>query len=149
MRLACLGAAALLTLACTESLRPGFDPTTEQFRVISPTHPELLQVIRLTPLRPAPGDTLRFDAYVINRGMRGIVVETRMCGLTVRGTLTLRDPFGRCGAFSARGTLAPGDTVRGGERLVVASAPGTYSLEVQHLIDPALWVPLTVTVRNP
>ena len=41
--------------------------------------------------------------------------------------------------FSAEGTLASGDTMRGSHQRVVGSAPGTYSLEVMYLVDPALW----------
>jgi hypothetical protein len=148
--IALLIAPTVIVSACADSepLRPGFDAATGQFRLASPWRPQLLQIVRLTPLNPAPGDTLRFEAFLINRGNRGIYVETRTCGLNTRGTLSLRDVFFRCAAYSAEGTLAPGDTMRGFEQLLVVSAAGTYSLDVQHLVDPALWVPLTITVRD-
>lgn len=145
-----VGAAALLMLGCDGSgpLQPEFDAATGEFRLASRRHPGLLQIIRLMPLEPATGDTLRIQALLTNRGSRGIYVETRSCGLSHRGTLVLRYFEGRCTAFSSSRTLAPGDTVRGFEQMIVESPAGTYSLDVQHLVDPALWVPLTITVRD-
>lgn len=141
---------AAVGIACEGSgvLEPTFDPVTGQFRFQSPAHPRLLQLVRLTPLTPAPGDTLRIEALLVNRGQSPAVVEARTCGLTTRGTLTLRDSFIRCAGYSGRGTIAPGDTVRGFDMYVVGSGAGDYTLDVLHVVDPEVWVRMPVSVRR-
>ena len=141
---------AILALAACDGggpLEPRFDADAGQFLLLSPHRPELLQIVRLTPLSPARGDTLRIDAMLVNRGTSTVAVWTRLCGLSTRGTLTLRDPFFRCAAYSGLHTLAPGDTVKALERLVVDSPAGNYILELMHLVEPELWVRVPVTVR--
>lgn len=147
-----LVALAVFSLAACEGggvVEPEFDAERGQFRLQSPRRPQLLQIVRLTPLSPAPGDTLRIDAMLVNLGRSSITVWTRACGLSTRGTLGLDHSFIVCAAYSGLHTLAPGDTVKGFDRFEVESGAGTYSLEVMHLVEPELWVPLPVTVRDP
>lgn len=148
-----LGLATFVLLSVTACdgggvLEPEFDAETGQFRVQSPRHPQLLQVVQLTPLSPARGDTLRIEAMLVNLGRSSITVWTRSCGLSTRGTLGLGHPFFVCAAYSGLHTLAPGDTIKGFDQFAVESGAGSHSLEVMHLVEPELWVPLPVTVRD-
>jgi hypothetical protein len=111
--------------------------------------PGLAQRVRLTPAEPTPGSLFRVQSTIVNRSSNDIVLESRICGLTLGGTLRLEHPegFGVCGGYSMTGPLAPGDSVRSTELRQVASSPGRYLLTVSHALDPSASVQLFVTVR--
>jgi hypothetical protein len=46
------------------------------------------------------------------------------------------------------GSLAPGDSLVQGAPLIITSPPGNYTLRVQHLLEPALWVDVPIVVKS-
>jgi hypothetical protein len=110
----------------------------------------LEQQVVLTPAAPRAGDALSVRSLVRNRGPGSVQFEARVCGLDWRTDLQLTPPhLFRCGAYSQSGSLAPGDTLIQGEALgTVTSSPGSYTLEVRHLLDPNVWVRIPVAVRE-
>ncbi|MFW6201015.1 MAG: hypothetical protein ACOC8B_00420 [Gemmatimonadota bacterium] len=148
---ALLGAAVLSLVsglaACGESpLEPEFDEEEEAYVVVHRTG-DLVQTLAFSDPTPSVGDTLSIRSTVINRGApRG--VESRICGLDVRGEVELSPASATCGGWSSSGTLAPGDSVIGWEHGVVNAEPGRRVLRVRHLIDPEVWLDVELTIRS-
>jgi hypothetical protein len=107
------------------------------------------QTVRLSPAEPATGDTLDILSVVVNQTTAAVDVESRICGLDLESSLKLTNAFPSCAGYSMRGALAPGDSLQGFARRVVAGPSGTYTLRVRHLLDPDVWVEVPVTVRMP
>jgi hypothetical protein len=127
----------------TDAARFGNDTT---FVATLDPHGLLRQEIRLSPAQPRQGDTLWITSVLTSFGAD--VVSARTCGLDLRGPLELRDPFFRCAAYSIhRDPLAAGDSLVESDGGIVLSAPGRYELQVRHLLEPELWVRVSVTVR--
>lgn len=139
----------LLAAGCAyaEPLRPveELDPRVLVYE--QPVHTGLIQIVRVSPARPVPGDTLQIVSVVLNRGTTAVVVSSRICGLDLQTELELRDPFGRCAAYSQRGALAPDDSVRAQESKIVLSRPGSYTLRLRHLLEPEQWITIPLEVR--
>lgn len=139
---AVLFAAALI--GCTANpTDPGLQP---EHVVQESVGAGLIQTVRITPTRPAPGDTITVHSVVHKRTGTAVTVQSRTCDLDLEGNLDLRDPFGRCAGYSMERTLAPGDSVVTGTQRVVESGSGSYTLRVRHLVSPEVWLSVQVEV---
>jgi len=107
----------------------------------------LEQTVRLSPAEPKTGDTLDIRSIVVNGTATPVDVVSRICGMDLETTLKLSYPGVTCAGYSMHGALAPGDSLLGFAGGVVASAPGQYTLRVRHLLDPDVWVDVSITVR--
>lgn len=146
---AAAGAWMLMLAGCAfaEPLRPGEDVEPGVVVREQPVQPGLVQTVRVSPARPAPGDTLQITSVVRNRGTGAVEVVSRVCGLDLETDLALGDPFGRCLAYSQQRPLAPGDSVREQESKTVLSRPGSYTLRLRHLLQPEQWISVPLAVR--
>lgn len=137
-------AAVLGAVACERSpLEPRFDEDRQAY-VVETQLGDLVQTVELSSATPATGDTLRVRSTVRNTGADR-EIDHRVCGLDVRG-IDLTRYGARCGGYSARSRLEPGDSVVGEEFGVVRSESGTYDLEVRHLVEPEHWIVIEVRV---
>ena len=109
----------------------------------------LRQRVTVVPGRLAAGDTILVRSVLSNDGFVAVHQTSTICGLHLDGTLTFRDPFGRCGGYSMTGDLAPGDSVVDTRSVVVTSPPGSWNLEVRHLLEPSTWISVPVEVVGP
>lgn len=110
----------------------------------------LEQTVAITPRQPIPGDRVWISSIVINRGGDPKQVESRICGLDLEADVDLQWTSAvACAGYSTQGDLPPGDSLLGGDRRIVGSPPGEYSLRVRHLLDPEVWVEVAVRVREP
>jgi hypothetical protein len=107
----------------------------------------LEQSVRLSPAVPAPGETLDITSVVVNKTTSAVDVTSRICGLDLESSLALVNSTVHCAGYSAQGELAAGDSVLGFERRTVAGKAGDYTLRIRHLLDPAVWIEVPVTVR--
>ena len=107
----------------------------------------LEQTVQLFPAEPSPGEQLRIVSVVVNRNAASTNVMSRICGLDTGGDLALSGSGFMCAGYSMDAELAPGDAVTGSDVRVVASAPGSYTLRVRHLLVPDAWVDVPVVVR--
>lgn len=122
---------------------------TRSITVAVPDVPNLVQVVRVTPSAPAPGDTVIIGTVLRNLGDTPTAdLEVSICGPSVRGTLRLEDPFVRCAGYSMITSLAPGDSTVDTRRMVVGSGPGTYQVEVNQLRRPETWASVLIEVRE-
>jgi len=131
------------TIACGPQPAPVTGPRV----VITPQGLE--QTVRLSPAEPASGDTLDIVSLVVNGTGAAVDVTSRICGLDLETSLQLTNAFISCAGYSMHAALARGDSLQGFARRVVAGPPGNYTLRVRHLLNPAVWVDVPVTVRTP
>jgi hypothetical protein len=112
--------------------------------------PGLEQRVTLTPAELTTGENVLIQSVITNRGNQPIDLESRICGLTLDTDMDLEWPPGHvvCAGFSMGGSIAPGESRASSELRRVASAPGTYTLRVQHALRPELWVTMRVVVRE-
>lgn len=137
---------AAVVIGCSaDPADPGIQP--EQGVVQEPVGAGLVQTVRVTPATPARGDTITIVSVVHKQTGAAVEVQSRICDLDLGGDLTLADPFGRCGGYSAQGTLSPGDSVVAATQRVVESGQGRYTLRVRHLVTPDVWLPVRIDVR--
>jgi hypothetical protein len=135
----------VVAVGCAETL---LEPRYEESRqawVLENRSGDVVQTLEFSHMRPAPGDTLRITSVVVNHG-RARSIEARICGLDLATDLELRDPFGRCGGYSMKGTLAAGDTLHSSEMGVVESGPDVYRVRIRHLLDPERWIRVNIEV---
>ncbi len=107
----------------------------------------LEQSIAVVPPNPAYSDTVTLVSEVVNRGALSRMVTYRICGLDVDTELELPWPGGVCLGHSATGRVQPGDTILGYHLGVIESPPGEYALRVRHLLEPELWVDVSIVVH--
>jgi len=129
------GLAALLALGGADC-RP-WSPSGRLER--GPAGPGLVQSVRIEPAEPREGETIRIVSEVTNRSSRTIRATFTDCGLGLTGSLALAQIPGtvRCLSVSYERELAPGESIVGGDAMMVKSSPGDYRLEVLHLIGSA------------
>lgn len=143
-----LALAGAWSLACAtgpeipEDIEPGYTETP-----IVSQGGMLIQRVTVTPARPTMGDTIVIRSALRNAGATPVPIVATICGVHLQGTLRVADPFVRCAGYSMTGELAPGDSVIDSRRVVVASPPGMWELEVRHLLEPSTWVSVAVEVR--
>ena len=121
------------------------DAITAPKVVITPQGLE--QTIQLSPAEPRTGDVLDIRSVVVNGTTAAVDVVSRICGMDVETTLKLNQTGLACAGYSMQGALAPGDSLLGFSGGVVGSSPGQYTLRVRHLLNPDVWVEVSVTVR--
>ena len=146
-------AALATTVACNDDVSPtavdGDRQAGDTTFVAAPRRAAgLVLEVKLTPARPRRGDTVTVTATVRNESSAPIRVESRICGLGLRGSLALRDPFVRCAGYSTSGMLAPRGARTESDRRIVTSAPGDYELDVMQLVNPEVWVRVPVRVMR-
>ena len=107
----------------------------------------LEQTVQLFPAEPSQGEQLRIVSVVVNKNAASTDVVSRICGLDTGGDLVLAGSAFMCAGYSMYAELAPGESVTGSDVRVVASAPGSYTLRVRHLLVPDAWVEVPVVVR--
>ncbi len=132
---------SLTTIAC------GTQPASLTGPRVVITPQGLEQTVRLSPAEPKTGDTLDITSIVVNGTAAAVDVVSRICGMDLETALKLTRPGLACAGYSMQGALAPGDSLLGFAGGVVASAPGQYTLRVRHLLDPDVWVEVSITVR--
>ncbi len=110
--------------------------------------PTIVQTLRLLNPGLRTGDTLKIESRLKNVGDKPVAVEHVVCELDIEGDLVTEAPFILCAAYSIRGTLAPGQEVVGQLQRRITSPAGRYTIRVRHLLDPAVWVPAELTVRE-
>jgi len=141
---------ALVLAACSPDDTPS-SPSTAAFHEITvpiPGQVGLMQTVRIAPAEPSRGDTIIIASVLTNVAQDTTpTLAVSVCGPSLRGTLSLDNPFISCTAYSMTTSLAPGDSAVDGTVRVVASVPGTWRLEVQQLRQPATWAAIDVTVR--
>lgn len=130
---------ALLGCNAAQSLAPGV-----AHQLIAPG---LEQTVRLTPAVPTSGGQLQIVSVVTNRSADAVAVTSRICGLDTGGDVVLVTARMACAGYSVQITLAPGDSVAGGDVRVVASPAGRYTLRVRQLLAPQLWLDVPLVVR--
>lgn len=153
-------AAALLVAlsACTDQTptaapgdEPGLSPV-ESIRVLDWTSSGLEQEVKVTPARFRVGDTVTVRSTVRNTGTRGTLLEARICGLDVEGALDMEAVDPRCRGWSARRTLAPGESFTVEDRRVYRGAlrEGERGgmVRVRHLLDPERWIQVELSPRD-
>jgi hypothetical protein len=109
--------------------------------------PTILQTLRLLNPGLHTGDTLELESVLRNVSDKPVTIEYVNCELDLDGELRTEAPFILCFAYSAGATLAPGEQVVGRLQRRVVSQPGRYTIRVQHLLDPGVWVPAELTVH--
>jgi len=141
----------LLALAagCSGAATPAAVLTTEH-DVTRAVQTGLEQRVTITPALPATGEDITITSVITNRGSQAVALESRICGLTLDGTLRLELPPDvlTCGGYSMGGTIAPGESRQSSLLQRVVSPAGTYRLRVQHALQPQLWVEMRVVVRS-
>jgi hypothetical protein len=109
--------------------------------------PTIVQTLRLLNPGLRTGDTLKLESVLRNVSNQPVSIEHVVCELDLDGELKTEAPFILCFAYSVRGTLAPGEEVKGLLQRRIVSPPGRYTIRVKHLLDPEVWVPAELTVR--
>ena len=109
--------------------------------------PTLSLSLRLLNPGLRQGDTLKLESTIRNTGSAPVPVTYVVCELDLEGELQTMAPLILCVAYSASGTLAPGERIVGRLERVVTSPPGVYTISVRHLLDPAVSVPAQLTVH--
>jgi hypothetical protein len=109
--------------------------------------PTIVQTLRLLNPGLRTGDTLHLQSVLKNVGTTPVDIEYVNCELDLDGELRTEPPFIHCVAYSAGATLAPGQEIVGEVRRKIISGPGRYTIRVQHLLRPGVWVPAELTVR--
>lgn len=140
---------ACAVLACSKPATSPGDNASEPSR-LSLAH-GLEQSVSLVPAVPVAGQNLTIRSVITNRGAESIELESRHCGLDFAGDLVLEWPpgIGKCGAYSGRDLLQPGDSVVTYDIMQVISPPDRYRLRVRHALAPEAWAELSVVVRAP
>lgn len=153
LRAAVVGALTLAASACggngrqpTQSSDPV--PNLDAGAALSwqPRH-AIRQTVRLLNPGLRQGDTLRLESRLRNVSDAPVSIEHVVCALDIEGELVTEPPYIHCVAYSVRSTLAPGEEVSSLLERVVASGPGRYTITIRHLLDPAVWVPVELTIR--
>ena len=150
-----LGAAlAVLITACSPDLTRGdecapsigFQDTTITAQVTS----GLVQRVTISSLAPCPGEDITIMSELEVTATDSMFVTSRMCGLDFDGSLDTAQPphLGICLGYSIAHTYAPGAVIRSGQTQRIQSGPGTYTLEIRHLLSPSRWITVPVTVRG-
>lgn len=134
--------AAFVPMACGDD-PVGLQPHPERIEILPAAGLE--QVVILSGTRFAQGDTVEVRSTVHASSDAAAEVEARICGLDLLG-LQLQDPFARCGGYSMRTQLAPGDSLLQRDARIIDSGPGSYTLRVRHLVAPDTWVDIPVEV---
>lgn len=130
---------------CNESpVEPYFDDDAQRY-VIEKNFDGLEQKLFLSSLTPAYGDTLEIRSVVINTG-DAREVESRICGLNIESKLVLQHAGPFCDGYSQLGLLETGESRETWEAGIVTSSPGTYRLQIQHLLDPESYVTVEIEV---
>lgn len=140
---------ACAVLACGRPATSPGDSASEHARLLL-AH-GLKQSVSLMPSVPVAGQNLTIRSVITNDGAQPVELESRHCGLDFAGDLVLEWPpeIGKCGAYSGRGLLQPGDSVVTSDIMRVSSPPDRYSLRVRHALAPEAWAELSVVVRAP
>ena len=109
-----------------------------------------VQTVRIEPDVLRRGEPIAIRSEVTNAGLRPRWGTFRICRFGLAGDLKLSEIPGtaRCASVSYEREIAPGETVLGGDRMVVDSPSGTYVLEVRHLISPDIVQRITVHVAE-
>ena len=138
-----------VALACAEPATSPGDIASEHARLVLANGLE--QSVSLMPSAPATGENLTIRSVITNRGAQPVELENRQCGLDFGGNLALDWPpgIGKCGAYSSRGLLQPGDSVVTTDIMRVSSPPDRYLLRVRHALTPEAWAEISVVVRAP
>lgn len=112
---------------------------------------DMVQTVTLTPASPRSGETVSIRSAIVNGGSAPVPLTSRICGLDFEGSLDLAWPpeIGKCGGYSMRGALVPGDSVVTYDLMQVTSPAGRHLIRVRHALDPETWVELDVHVRGP
>lgn len=109
----------------------------------------LEQRLSVAPSEPLPRQSLRIESWLRNASRLPVQGAWSICGLHLQHAEQFLDITVRCGGYSAHGVLAPGDSVFDRRDILAPELPGTYQLEVRQLVEPSVWIPLTVVVRQP
>ena len=109
----------------------------------------LEQRLSVMPAVPRPGDMLQIRSVLRNPTARAIPATWSICGLHVQDLAPFTDPSFRCGGYSVTGALSPGDSVQDGRNLLAPAVEGDYVLQVRQLVDPSVWLTVTIPVRAP
>lgn len=143
-------AVLLLGVAGCDEEAP-FEPLNDsEHTVVAETEVEeegIREVLELHPLDPSPGDTLVLRSTVIHEGSETTRLESRLCGLDLRGGTARLTPVTACDGFSRSRLVSPGDTFHQEERAVVEGEGGIHHLEARHLLDPEVWSTFRLRVR--
>jgi hypothetical protein len=138
---------AMSLAACSSSpLDVRRDPNTGLSRVSLPGGGELSQAVTLTPEQPRQGEAFEVRSVLRNTGSRAVSVVAATCLLPLSGALAVDEPLILCAAVSMATNLAPAESLELARIAHTSSGPGTYELRVQHLLEPAVVVPVQVTV---
>lgn len=108
--------------------------------------PNLVQVVHVSDVNPARGDTIEILSTVRNSGP-DIVVEAFVC-IELSGMELERayDPVFGCEGGGM--PLPEGDSLMSGGAYVVHSPAGMYTVTVHHLMDPDVFVEFSLTVKE-
>lgn len=130
-------------------LLPEFDDGAGTFVVERSVQNGIVQTLFLSHAEVAPGDTLRILSVVSNRGHSPVTVGLTDCRIHLRTRMDHEDAR-PCFADTVSGTrtLGPGQSRSQDAVIVVHAQPGTYRVQVQHLVDPSFWLPFDLRVRG-
>lgn len=125
------------------------DPPAGQLKQTLDVTSSLGQTVTVSPSSPVTGSNITIRSVLTNRGSAAVDLESRFCGLNYGGTLTVTGPpeVMKCGGYSMNSTLAPGDSVVTQDLMRVTSGAGSYTLRVQHALNPSAWAEVSVQVR--
>lgn len=137
----------LIWLGCDNApVQPRYDDESQTY-VIRKKSGNLEQTIHLSDVTPSPGDTLLIESVVVNHGAAQII-ESRICGLNIRSDLRMKHAGPACRGYSSRRMVDTGEEVVSWEAGVITSGAGRYQLRIQHLLDPEVYVDVTVRVMG-
>lgn len=109
--------------------------------------PSGLEQRLVTKLEPAPAGSpytaqLTVTSTIVNTGSAPVRLTSRVClflegDVETTAQLTRFEPLVSCGAVSATGDLAPGQSTGSMEvSFGVRSGPGTYTIKLRHALSP-------------
>ncbi len=148
--------ALLIAAACSNSSNPkapelaAGDPVPSLDEGIArqwQARPAIVQSVRLMNPGLRSGDTLRIESTLRNVSDKPVDISHVVCELDLEGIETM-SPLMLCFAYSITGTLAPGEEVSSRLERIVTSPAGKYTIRVRHLLNPDVWVPAELTVRE-
>lgn len=112
----------------------------------------LRETVTIRPAQLISGQTIEIRSVIRNKADSAVTAQSRICGLTLAGSLELSIPpgTGGCGGFSVTRPLAPADSLVMDDIEIVRSPPGHYTLQVLHLLGPqGVWIVMPLTVTAP
>ena len=146
-----LMALALAGPACnaTRLEQPDVEFTSGVYVVRLSDVARLEQRLSVMPAVPRPGGMLEIRSVLRNPTTQAIPATWSICGLHVQDLTPFTDPSFRCGGYSMNGALSSGDSVEDGRNLLAPAVEGDYVLQVRQLVDPSVWLTVTIPVRAP